>query len=48
MGQPSAASRGAARLYAAEEAVLATASKRGEVAVAKLPDRFVLPSGALA
>jgi hypothetical protein len=48
MGQPSAVARAAARLYAAEEAVLSAASKRGEVAVAKLPSLFVLPSGALA
>jgi hypothetical protein len=48
MGQPSAALRAASRLYLAETEVVATASKRGEVAVARLPSRFVLPSGALA
>lgn len=49
MGKPSGAARGAARLYAAEAEVVASASKRGgEVAPSKLPDRLVLPRGALA
>jgi hypothetical protein len=38
----------ARRLYAAEEAVLAAAGKGGAIDVSKLPDGYVLPSGALA
>jgi hypothetical protein len=49
MGNPSRAAKAARRLYLAEEAVLAVASKRGgEIDVRKLPNRFVLPTGALA
>ena len=49
MGAQSVAAKAAARLYLAEESVTAAASKRGgDVDVAKLPDRPVLPSGAVA
>jgi hypothetical protein len=47
-GKPSAAMGAARRLYAAEEAVLAAAGKGGAIDVSKLPDGYVLPSGALA
>jgi hypothetical protein len=48
LGAPTAAAKAAARLYLAEEAVLAAAGKGGDVDVAKLPDRPILPNGALA
>ena len=49
MGKPSDASKAAKRLYLAEPAVLATGTKRnGDIAVSKLPNKMVTPSGALA
>lgn len=48
MGLPSQAVKAAARLYKAEAEVVASAKRGGEVAASKLPDKAILPSGALA
>jgi hypothetical protein len=48
LGQVSAAAKAARRLYLAEDAVVAAAGRRGEIDVAKLPDKAILPSGRLA